>query len=102
MRNSANFAIMTAKVVTATEAARRLGDLLARVRYRDERFLIKRGKAIVAQLGPPPFTGCTGLEAADRWRRRAALPAAEAAAFERDVTRARDRANVPPRDPWRR
>jgi antitoxin (DNA-binding transcriptional repressor) of toxin-antitoxin stability system len=38
--------------ITATEAARRLSDLLNRVRYRGERFQILRGGEVVAQLVP--------------------------------------------------
>jgi antitoxin (DNA-binding transcriptional repressor) of toxin-antitoxin stability system len=40
------------QAVTATEAARRLSDLLNRVRYRGERFQILRGGEVVAQLIP--------------------------------------------------
>lgn len=46
--------------VTATEAARRLSDLLNRVRYRGERFTIVRGGEEVAAIVPadrrPPVT----------------------------------------------
>jgi len=39
--------------VTATEAGRQLSDLLNRVRYRGESFVIIRGGEPVAQLSPP-------------------------------------------------
>jgi antitoxin (DNA-binding transcriptional repressor) of toxin-antitoxin stability system len=41
------------ETVTATEAGRRLSDLLSRVRYRGESFVILRGGEPVAQLSPP-------------------------------------------------
>jgi prevent-host-death family protein len=40
--------------ITATEAARRLSDLLNRVRYRGEAFTITRGGEVVAELAPSP------------------------------------------------
>ncbi len=39
-------------IVSATELARRLGDYLARVRYRRESFLIERNGKPVARVGP--------------------------------------------------
>ena len=93
---------MAGKEVTATEAARSFGDLLARVRYRGESFLIRRGKVVVARLGPPPPSGPTGSELAEWWRKRTRLDAAEAKALARDVTAARKVLNVPPKSPWPR
>lgn len=40
--------------VTATEAARRFSDLLNRVRYERETFVIVRGREEVGQLAPVP------------------------------------------------
>ena len=40
--------------VTATEAARQCSDLLNRVRYEGETFVITRGGEEVGQLAPPP------------------------------------------------
>ncbi|MBI2892675.1 MAG: hypothetical protein HYY06_03925 [Deltaproteobacteria bacterium] len=91
---------MRPREVSATEAARSLGDLLARVRYRGEIFLIRRGKHIVASLGPSPVTGVTGRVLAERRSARRRMSAREAAGFARDVGRIRERLNVPPKDPW--
>lgn len=88
--------------VSATEAARRLGDLLARVRYRGESFLIRRGRTIVAQLAPPPWAGRPAREVAESWSRRSRLGADEARAFARDVDAGRRRLNQPPKSPWPR
>jgi antitoxin (DNA-binding transcriptional repressor) of toxin-antitoxin stability system len=40
--------------ITATRAARSFSDLLNRVRYRKDRFIIVRGGEAVALLTPPP------------------------------------------------
>jgi antitoxin (DNA-binding transcriptional repressor) of toxin-antitoxin stability system len=39
--------------ITATELARSLSDVLNRVRYRNERFVIQRNGEIIATLTPP-------------------------------------------------
>jgi antitoxin (DNA-binding transcriptional repressor) of toxin-antitoxin stability system len=92
-----------AKEVSATEAARRLGDLLARVRYRGESFLIRRGKTLVARLGPATEQPLrTGSEIAGMWADRPRIAAPEARAFASAVTEGRKRLNRPPRDPWQR
>jgi prevent-host-death family protein len=38
--------------IAATELSRRLSDILNRVRYRDERFLVERNGEPIAVLGP--------------------------------------------------
>lgn len=38
--------------ITATEAARHLGDYLARIKYRGERFVVTRNEQPVAELTP--------------------------------------------------
>lgn len=93
---------MKSTVLSATEAARGFGDLLARVRYRREAFLIRRGRTIVARLGPVDAPGVTGAEAAAAWAGRPRLTAREAASFAADLDAARRKLNVPPEDPWRR
>ena len=46
--------------ITATELARSLSDILNRVRYRGESFIIERAGEPVAALTPPgPARGCT-------------------------------------------
>lgn len=49
--------------ITATELARSLSDILSRVHYRGERFIIERNGDPVASLGPPgPPAGPTARE----------------------------------------
>ncbi len=47
------------KRVTATALARRLGDILGRVRYRGESFEVERNGVVVARIEPvrPPGSG---------------------------------------------
>ena len=44
--------LIMATTVTATELARKLGDLLGRVRYRGESFVVERNGVAVARLEP--------------------------------------------------
>lgn len=81
--------------ITASELARRLGDILGRVRYRGEAFLIERHDVVIAQLGPVAGSAATSLrEAAAAWMSAPADPA-----FADDLERA-SRADRPPRNPW--
>lgn len=43
----------TFTVVTATELAKNLSDILNRVKYKGERFEVHRNGEVIAQLGPP-------------------------------------------------
>ena len=46
--------------ITATELARSLSDILNRVRYRGESFIIERaGEPVAALIPPGPTRGCT-------------------------------------------
>ncbi|MPZ49196.1 MAG: hypothetical protein GEU75_07835 [Dehalococcoidia bacterium] len=53
--------------ITATELARNLSDILNRVRYRGERFVVERNGEVVATLEPPPTKGITWREFLERW-----------------------------------
>src|SRR6266542_191494 len=49
---------LRARVITATEAARSFSDLLDRVQYRGETFVVERGGGAVCEIapvGPPTF-----------------------------------------------
>ena len=47
------------KTISATDAARNLSDLLNRVQYRGEQFIIVRNGAQIAEVSPPPDSGTT-------------------------------------------
>lgn len=81
--------------IPATRLARSLGDILGRIRYRGESFLIERNGTLVARIGPVrPEKPATLREVADAW-----------AAVEADDELARDlttvgAADTPARNPW--
>jgi len=83
--------------VTATEAARNLSDLLNRVRYRGERFVVVRAGEDVAELIPAAGGRCLTL--AELRATLASLPPPDAD-FAADLERIR--AEQPPAEPsWR-
>jgi prevent-host-death family protein len=83
--------------ISATELARRLGDVLARVRYRQEAFVVERNGRAVAHIVPvrSEATDATLAEALTAWSRAAPRDAALADDLER--VGAADR---PPVNPW--
>ena len=83
-------------LVTATELARKLGDLLSRVRYRHESFVVERNGKPIARVVPAedrPQAALADVLAA--WS--AAAPADPAFAADLKKVGAADR---PPKNPW--
>ena len=81
--------------ISATELARRLGDILGRIRYRGESFLIERSGKPVARIAPAPgTTPATLREALAAWR----LAAEPDSAFAGDLARIKAE-DHPPADP---
>ena len=81
--------------ITASELARRLGDILGRIRYRGDAFIIERHDVAIAQIGPVPgAVKATLRDAAVAW-----TSAPADSAFADDLERA-GRADRPPRNPW--
>ena len=82
--------------VTATELARKLGDLLARVRYRHESFIVERNGKPIARMVPveprPPTTLSDALAA---WSGTGPVDPA----FGSDLKTV-NAADKPPRNPW--
>ncbi|MGH7332222.1 MAG: type II toxin-antitoxin system Phd/YefM family antitoxin [Candidatus Rokuibacteriota bacterium] len=82
--------------ISATELARRLGDVLGRVRYRGDSFVIERNGSAVARLVPLPDKSVVTIrEALDAWRAAGRPDGAFAAAL--DAVGDTDR---PPDNPW--
>ena len=55
--------------ISATELARKLGDVLGRVRYRGDSFLVERSGVVVARLIPVAGAGTASVrEALAAWR----------------------------------
>lgn len=82
--------------ISATELARRLGDVLARVRYKGDSFLVERNGNLVARIVPVPESVISSLrEGLTAWR-----TASEAdPAFADDLERIGG-ADRSPRNPW--
>lgn len=81
--------------ISATELARSLGDVLARVRYRGDSFVVERNGKTVARLVPAAERTATLGEALDAWR-AAGPPDPEFA----DLLELVNRADRPPDNPW--
>jgi antitoxin (DNA-binding transcriptional repressor) of toxin-antitoxin stability system len=83
-------------VISATTMARQLGDLLGRIRYRHESFIIERNGVVVARLIPAEPEPRGSLRAAlDAWRAASEPDADFADALERIGA-----ADMTPRNPW--
>jgi|GraSoiStandDraft_41_1057321.scaffolds.fasta_scaffold3395396_1 antitoxin (DNA-binding transcriptional repressor) of toxin-antitoxin stability system len=82
--------------ITATELARRLGEVLGKIRFRRDTFVIERNGKPVARLSPLPTSGgATLAEAIAAWREVGPADAD----FADDLERV-NRADRPPRNPW--
>ena len=82
--------------ISATRLARQLGDILGRVRYRGESFVVERNGDPVARLVPAPGrSGTTLREALGAWR----AAGAPEPAFAADLARI-GKADRPPDNPW--
>jgi antitoxin (DNA-binding transcriptional repressor) of toxin-antitoxin stability system len=82
--------------ISATELARTLGDVLGRVRYRGDSFLVERSGTAVARLVPVPGTAAGSVrEALAAWRAAGTPDPEFAALLERVGT-----ADRPPDDAW--
>lgn len=81
--------------ITATELVRKLGDVLGRVRYRRDVFVIERNGEVVARLAPPARAGVSLAEALRAWRE--AGPPDPTFADDLERINASDR---PPHNPW--
>ena len=84
--------------VTATEAARTFADLLNRVRYRGESFVVERAGEPVCRISPATARRCT---LADLVRVVESLRPA-GPGFADAVEKARKRQPKLPRNPWGR
>ncbi len=82
--------------IAATDLARKLGDVLGRVRFRKDSFVIERNGVPVARLTPWP----TGANANLAEGLRAWSESGETdGSFADDLERV-NRADRPPADPW--
>ncbi len=82
--------------ISATELARKIGDVLGRIRYRGESFVVERNGVPIARITPlATRSAASVLEGLQSWR--------EAAPHDPDLADDLDRINradLPPRNPW--
>lgn len=82
--------------ITATDLARRIGDVLGRVRYRGDTFVVERNGDPVARITPvPEATVGTLAEFVAAWR--SVREADPSFADDLELVNASDE---PPDDPW--
>jgi prevent-host-death family protein len=82
--------------ISATELARTLGDVLARVRYRGDTFVVERNGTTVARLVPAAEGSPTTVREAFAAWRAASEPDSEFA----DILDWVDSQDQPPEDRW--
>ena len=82
--------------ISATELARNLGDILGKVRYRREVFIVEKNGEPIARLAPLPSAAETTLaEGLRAWR----TTGVRDPTFADDLERV-NAADRPPRNPW--
>ncbi len=82
--------------ISATELARKLGDVLGRIRYRGDSFVVERNGEPVARISPlPTHNAGSVLEGLRAWREAAPHDPALAGDLDRV-----NRADCPPQNPW--
>ncbi len=82
--------------ISATELARRVGDVLGRIRYRGDSFLVERNGELVARVVPVvEHPAATLREALEAWNGASTGDPT----FADDLERV-DAADLPPEDPW--
>ncbi len=88
---------MTNKI-TATEAVRKFSEILSRVHYKGDSYMVVRGGAAVASISPVTLA-FPGKTLGELKSLLASIPrlGAEAGAFESDVKVARDIQPLPPK-----
>ena len=89
------YAYMTANV-TATDLARNLGDVLAKVRYRGQTFIVRKNGKVIARIEPATDQdGPSAREAFAAWVEAAAPDPG----FADDLERI-GRVDMPGKNPW--
>jgi len=82
--------------ISATELARRLGDILGRIRYRGDSFVVERNGEAVARITPLAAQSAGSLRDGLRaW----ASTNGDVGPFADDLERV-NRADRPPKNPW--
>lgn len=83
------------KTISTTEAARNLGDCIARIKHTGETFILSKNEKPVAALGPLPTARTVTFR--ELWAAWQKLPPDPGFA---DALEAINRADRPPKNPW--
>jgi antitoxin (DNA-binding transcriptional repressor) of toxin-antitoxin stability system len=84
-----------ATIISSTEAARKLGDCLARIKHTGETFVLSKNDKPIAVLGPLPSSKTTTLR--QLWESLQGLPSDPGFADDLDRVNLADQAL---KDPW--
>ncbi len=87
------------ETISVTEAARNFSDVINRVYYQGQSYLLTRGGTVVAQLSAAG-TLLTGAEWLKRWEDRPRLDPHDAAEWEEDLKAAKDAVAPPEVNVW--
>lgn len=87
------------ETITVTEAARNFSDIINRVYYQGNTYLLTRGREVVARLTAADHP-TTGAEFAQRWPRRPRLDQIDAARWAIELDELRASGEPPPGDVW--
>lgn len=83
-------------MITVTEAARNFSDVINRVHYQGQTFLLTRGGTVVARLSAAE-TVLTGADFARLWQDRPRLEPEDAAVWDAELLEAKA-ADLPPQE----
>jgi antitoxin (DNA-binding transcriptional repressor) of toxin-antitoxin stability system len=87
------------QILSVTEVARNFSDIINRVYYQRQTFLLTRGGVVVAKL-TSPVKALTGAELARRWPKEPLLTPEEAEAWEEEHTARQASVGPPSEDVW--
>ena len=87
------------QLISVTEASRNFSDVINRVYYQGQTYLLTRGGTIVAQLTGTGRT-LSASEILARWEKRPRLDPEDAAAWELDLAELRATVPIPEDSAW--
>lgn len=89
------------KTITVTEMSRSLADIMNRVAYRGESFIVMKGKRVMAEVVPPKKIA-TISDLARFFEKRPHLHLDDVEQFAKDIEEARCSVPKEDYDPWER
>ena len=87
------------QVISVTEASRNFSDVINRVYYQGQTYLLTRGGVVVAELSGAMQT-LSAKELLSRWKDRPRLDPEDAANWEQDLVESRASFTMPENSSW--